>query len=79
LPPNVYLDIIVYLFGPTHIITIVIWMILRMYDGYNAHCGYKFSWSALQLLPFCTNDDFHDFHRSHNCGNYSAMFRFWDI
>ncbi len=69
----------VFLFGPMHITTIVIWMILRMYDAYNAHCGYTFSWSPLQLLPFCTNDDFHDFHHSHNSCNYSAMFRFWDI
>lgn len=69
----------VYLFGPVHITTIVIWMMLRMFDAYNAHSGYSFSWAPVQLLLFCTNDDFHDFHHSHNCGNYSAIFRIWDI
>jgi sterol desaturase/sphingolipid hydroxylase (fatty acid hydroxylase superfamily) len=53
-------------------------MILRIYDGYNGHSGYNFSWTPLQLLPFCTNDDFHDFHHSHNCGNYGSQFRFLD-
>lgn len=44
------------LYAPMHINTAIIWIILRMFDAYNGHSGYMFSWTPLQLLPFCTND-----------------------
>lgn len=66
------------LYSPLHISTTVIWLILRMYDGYNGHSGYMFSWSPLQLIPFCTNDDYHDFHHSQNYGNYGSQLRYLD-
>jgi sterol desaturase/sphingolipid hydroxylase (fatty acid hydroxylase superfamily) len=50
-----------------------------MWDAYNGHSGYVFPWSPLQVIPFCTNDDYHDFHHSHNSGNYSSQFRYLDI
>lgn len=67
------------MFGPVHINTIAIWLILRIYDAYNGHSGYMFSWTPIQILPFCTYEDFHDFHHSHNCGNFSSQLRIWDI
>lgn len=67
-----------YILGPIHITTVTIWMVLRIADAYNGHSGYIFSWAPLQLLPFCANDDFHDFHHSGNHGNYGSQFRFWD-
>lgn len=67
------------LFGPVHVTTAIIWIILRMYDAENGHSGYIFSWTPIQVLPFCANDDFHDFHHSHNCGNFSSQLRIWDI
>jgi methylsterol monooxygenase len=66
------------LVGPVNISTFVIWLIFRVWDAYNGHSGYVFSWSPLQLLPFTTNDEFHDFHHTQNCGNYGSHFRFWD-
>lgn len=65
--------------GPVHVSTAVIWTALRIYDAYNGHCGYMFSWTPIQVLPFCANDDFHDFHHSHNVGNFSSQLRIWDI
>ena len=67
------------LYAPLHVSTAVIWIITRMLDAYNSHSGYMFSWTPLQLLPFCTNDEYHDFHHSHNCGNFSSQFRYLDI
>ena len=64
--------------GPFNISTLVIWFIFRLWDAFNGHCGYVFSWSPLQLLPLCTNDDFHDYHHSRNSGNFGSHFRFWD-
>ena len=49
-----------------------------MHDAYSGHCGYMWSWNPTQILPFCTNDEFHDFHHSQNCGNYGGHFRFLD-
>lgn len=66
------------LYAPMHISTILIWGILRMWDANQGHCGYVFSWAPLQLVPFCANDDFHDFHHSHNCGNFASQLRIWD-
>lgn len=67
------------LYGPMHISTVVIWFVLRIWDANIGHSGYNFSWAPLQLLPFCTNDEFHDFHHTTNSGNYGSHFRFWDI
>jgi 4-alpha-methyl-delta7-sterol-4alpha-methyl oxidase len=64
--------------GPIHINVTAIWILLRMWDAYNGHCGYMFSWAPLQLLPLCASDDYHDFHHSQNCGNYGGQFRVLD-
>ena len=76
-PAGIYMKV-ASLYAPLHVSTAVIWIILRMWDAFNGHCGYVFSWAPLQLLPFCTNDDYHDFHHSHNAGNYGSQFRFLD-
>lgn len=44
----------------------------------DGHCGYDFSWSPYRLIPFSTSAAYHDFHHSHNVGNYSSFFSFWD-
>lgn len=64
--------------GPIHLNVAAIWTLLRMWDAYNGHSGYMFSWAPLQLLPFCASDDYHDFHHSKNCGNYAGQFRILD-
>jgi sterol desaturase/sphingolipid hydroxylase (fatty acid hydroxylase superfamily) len=79
LPTKIYIVTTAYLFGPIHFSTIIIWNLLRLYEGYTSHSGYMFSWSPSQILPFCANDGYHDFHHSHNCGNYGAQLRIWDV
>lgn len=79
LSTKVYIMVTAYLFGPIHFSTIIIWNLLRLYEGYASHSGYMFSWNPSQIIPFCANDGYHDFHHSHNCGNYGAQLRIWDI
>ena len=65
-------------YAPLHVSTIVIFQIFRLCEGNNSHSGYNFSWTLLGVLPFATSEGYHDFHHSHNVGNYASMFRLWD-
>lgn len=62
-----------------NIVTLSIWMVVRMYKTSEAHCGYYFWW-----MPFSCCDAVlvgtkrHDFHHSANTGNYGSFFNFWD-
>jgi len=57
----------------------------------DGHCGYEFSWSPYRLLPLSGMNFFldfksfikgssiyHNFHHSHNVGNYGSFFTLWD-
>ena len=58
-----------------HPILIGLFVMLRVSESADAHCGYDFPWSIWRLgRP----GDRHDFHHSHNLGNYGAWFSFWD-
>ena len=61
-----------------HFCTYLIWVIIRILETVDGHCGYEFSWSPYRLIPFSTSASYHDFHHSHNVGNYSSFFSFWD-
>lgn len=70
--------------GPTllashcHIVTWYLWLIVRILETTDGHCGYEFSWSPFRLLPFSGSANYHNFHHSHNVGNYSSFFTYWD-
>jgi sterol desaturase/sphingolipid hydroxylase (fatty acid hydroxylase superfamily) len=61
-----------------HMFTVVCWLIVRLGETLDGHCGYEFSWSPYRLIPFSTSASYHDFHHSHNVGNYSSFFSIWD-
>lgn len=61
-----------------HYSTVLLWTIVRVCETLDGHCGYEFSWSPYRLIPFSTSASYHDFHHSHNVGNYSSFFSFWD-
>lgn len=61
-----------------HFYTYLLWAIVRLMETQDGHCGYDFSWSPYRLIPFSTSASYHDFHHSHNVGNYSSFFSFWD-
>jgi len=61
-----------------HYFTFMCWAIVRLGETIDGHCGYEFSWSPYRLVPFSASSQYHAFHHSHNIGNYSSFFTFWD-
>mmetsp|Transcript_18838 Transcript_18838/g.18815 ORF Transcript_18838/g.18815 Transcript_18838/m.18815 type:complete len:318 (+) Transcript_18838:31-984(+) len=66
------------LLGNCHIYTIYMWNVIRLLETTDGHSGYDFSWSAFRLLPLSGSANYHNFHHSHNVGNYSSFFTYWD-
>jgi sterol desaturase/sphingolipid hydroxylase (fatty acid hydroxylase superfamily) len=62
----------------THMVTVTLWVALRIADTIDAHCGYDFSWSPFRLLPFSGESNYHNYHHTHNTGNYASFFTLWD-
>jgi len=66
------------LFG-AHVYEYQLWLIFRLWETVDAHSGYHVPWSPWRILPSIQGGpDRHDFHHSHNVGNYGAFFVFWD-
>lgn len=62
-----------------HILTMYIWIVLRLFQAIDAHSGYEFPWSLHHFLPFWAGADHHDTHHEKFIGNYSSSFRWWDF
>jgi 4-alpha-methyl-delta7-sterol-4alpha-methyl oxidase len=62
----------------SHVFTFWLWLTLRIIETIDAHSGYDFPLSPFSLLPFVNGADRHDFHHSHNRGNFGSFFVFWD-
>ncbi|KAL1829080.1 hypothetical protein ACET3Z_007492 [Daucus carota] len=66
--------------GP-HLITLWLWMVVRVLETVEAHCGYHFPWSISNFLPLYGGADFHDYHHRllyTKSGNYSSTFVYMD-
>jgi len=62
----------------SHLFTIGVWLFFRVVETMDAHCGYEFPFSPFRLLGWCMlGTEGHDWHHSHNRGNY-GMLIFWD-
>jgi sterol desaturase/sphingolipid hydroxylase (fatty acid hydroxylase superfamily) len=61
-----------------HFTTFLLWSLVRLGETLDGHCGYEFSWSPYRLIPFSTSASYHNFHHSHNIGNFSSFFSLWD-
>ena len=69
----------VLILGPKmHLVTQHIWQTYRILENVDAHSGYDFPWSPFRLVPFSAPASYHNFHHSHNQGNYSSFFALWD-
>ena len=53
-----------------HYYTLILWTFWRVFETNFLHCGYNFSWSPFDVLPFMVSSHFHDFHHTDNLGNY---------
>eukprot|EP00478_Filoreta_tenera_P000975 GABV01000982.1.p1 GENE.GABV01000982.1~~GABV01000982.1.p1 ORF type:complete len:319 (+),score=68.87 GABV01000982.1:124-957(+) len=64
-----------------HVAFWYIWNIARIFETAEAHLGYEIPWLPLtpfHYLPFWGGASFHDFHHSHNAGNFASTFTLWD-
>ncbi|KAF2644870.1 C-4 methylsterol oxidase [Massarina eburnea CBS 473.64] len=64
--------------GDLHILTMYIWIFLRVLQAIDAHSGYEFPWSLHHFLPFWAGAEHHDEHHERFIGNYASSFRWWD-
>ncbi|PAV14942.1 C4-methyl sterol oxidase [Pyrrhoderma noxium] len=62
-----------------HIVTMYIWITLRLFQAIDAHSGYDFPWSLQHILPFWSGADHHDFHHMAFVNNFSTSFRYLDF
>ena len=61
-----------------HIITVYVWIVLRLFQAIDAHSGYDFPWSLHNIVPFWSGAEHHDFHHMAFTNNFSTSFRWWD-
>mmetsp|Transcript_9466 Transcript_9466/g.38707 ORF Transcript_9466/g.38707 Transcript_9466/m.38707 type:complete len:273 (+) Transcript_9466:151-969(+) len=62
-----------------HLWTFWLYVTLRLWETVESHSGYAFPWSIWSLFDFQGGAEMHDYHHSHNVGNYGgAAFSFWD-
>ena len=61
-----------------HLVTTYVWAFYRLGETADAHSGYEFPWSPFRLLPFSAPASYHNFHHSHNLGNYASFYALWD-
>lgn len=61
-----------------HLITMYIWICLRLFQAIDSHSGYDFPWSLHHFLPFWAGAAHHDVHHEKFIGNYSSSFTWWD-
>lgn len=61
-----------------HIVTVYIWITLRLFQTIDAHSGYVFPWSLQHFIPFWSGAEHHDFHHMAFNNNFSTSFRWWD-
>ncbi|CAI5978390.1 unnamed protein product [Closterium sp. NIES-65] len=66
--------------GP-HLLTLWLWMSLRVLETVEAHSGFEFPWSPSRFIPLYGGAEYHDYH--HRCvytdsGNYSSTFIYMD-
>jgi methylsterol monooxygenase len=64
--------------GDLHIITMYLWIVLRLCQAIDSHSGYEFPWSLHHFLPFWAGAEHHDMHHELFIGNYASSFRWWD-
>mmetsp|Transcript_1165 Transcript_1165/g.3286 ORF Transcript_1165/g.3286 Transcript_1165/m.3286 type:complete len:273 (+) Transcript_1165:58-876(+) len=63
--------------GP-HLITMIIWLLMRQYEAIDIHSGYEFPWSINKLCSFYAGTEHHDYHHYIYVGNYASVFTWCD-
>ncbi|CAF0920193.1 unnamed protein product [Didymodactylos carnosus] len=63
-----------------HLLTLCLWILIRVYQTVNAHCGYDLPYISTQYyLPWLMSGTLaHDYHHQHGKMNYGSFFTLWD-
>ncbi|KAF1813052.1 putative C-4 methyl sterol oxidase Erg25 [Eremomyces bilateralis CBS 781.70] len=61
-----------------HLMTMYLFVVLRLMQAIDAHSGYEFPWSLHHFFPVWAGADHHDMHHEKFIGNYASSFRWWD-
>ncbi|KAN0061298.1 C-4 sterol methyl oxidase [Thecaphora frezii] len=61
-----------------HILTVYVWIVLRLFQAVDAHSGYDLPISLHNWVPFWAGADHHDHHHAAFLGCYATSFRWWD-
>ncbi|GAA5821819.1 hypothetical protein JCM11251_001040 [Rhodosporidiobolus azoricus] len=64
--------------GNMHIITMYIWITLRLFQAVDSHSRYDSPWGLRHWFPLWAGADHHDFHHQMFVGCYSSSFRHLD-
>jgi sterol desaturase/sphingolipid hydroxylase (fatty acid hydroxylase superfamily) len=66
------------LFGKCHVLTMLVFLTLRLTETAEAHSGYDFPFSLTKHLPLTCTQHYHNHHHLTNIGNYGSFFMLWD-
>ncbi|KAG9407920.1 Methylsterol monooxygenase 1 [Aphanomyces cochlioides] len=61
-----------------HLLTLWVWMSVRIIQSIDSHCGYELPWSLTRVLPFWGGAVHHDYHHEKFDVNYASFFTVWD-
>ncbi|KAL7417739.1 fatty acid hydroxylase superfamily-domain-containing protein [Mrakia frigida] len=61
-----------------HLVTVLLWMTLRLMQAVQAHSGYDLPWSLRFIFPFWAGAEHHDYHHKAFTSNFASSFRWWD-
>ena len=64
--------------GRTHLLSMIIFITLRLIETCEAHSGYDFPFSLTKYLPLSCSPSYHNHHHLTNIGNYGSFFMVWD-
>ncbi|GAA5860790.1 hypothetical protein JCM1840_001968 [Sporobolomyces johnsonii] len=64
--------------GKMHILTMYLWIALRLFQAIDSHSGYDFPISLRHFLPIWAGAEHHDYHHSQFVDCYASSFRHWD-
>ena len=65
-------------FYPLHMITILVWIAMRLIESTEGHSGYEWTFSYTSIFPLGAGPEYHNFHHSNNVGNYASYTIIWD-
>lgn len=61
-----------------HFVSMMVFTSVRVWESDDVHSGYRLPFSIFNLAPFMVDPPYHNFHHSHNIGNYSMTLKLWD-